>query len=134
QRTAELALINGVQAALAGELEMQAIYDVVGDKIQEIFDAQGTAIAVLDESTGLVSYPYLLERGERLSPEPQILAGGFTKHVLDTREPIMINEDLAAEAERRGSYVVAGEEPKSLLFVPLVAGARVTGVISLENF
>src|SRR5690349_11650069 len=43
QRNAELALINSVQEALAGELEMQAIYDVVGDKIQEIFDAQGTA-------------------------------------------------------------------------------------------
>ncbi len=30
QRNAELALINSVQEALAGELEMQAIYDVVG--------------------------------------------------------------------------------------------------------
>src|SRR4029077_12700130 len=36
QRNAELALINSVQEALAGELELQAIYDVVGDKIQEI--------------------------------------------------------------------------------------------------
>ncbi|MFZ0342572.1 MAG: GAF domain-containing protein, partial [Gaiellaceae bacterium] len=44
QRNAELAVINAVQSALAGELEMQAIYDVVGDKIQEIFDAQGTCI------------------------------------------------------------------------------------------
>ena len=50
QRNAELALINSVQEALAGELEMQAIYDVVGDKIQEIFDAQGVAIAMADES------------------------------------------------------------------------------------
>ncbi|MGH3055531.1 MAG: GAF domain-containing protein, partial [Gaiellaceae bacterium] len=39
QRNAELALINSVQSALAGELEMQAIYDVVGDKVHEIFDA-----------------------------------------------------------------------------------------------
>ncbi len=113
---------------------MQAIYDVVGDRIHELFDAQGTAIAIFDESTGLVSYPYMLERGERLSADPQLLTGGFTRHVLDTREPLMINEDVSAEAERRGSYVVAGEEPKSLLFVPLVAGGRANGVISLENF
>ena len=46
QRNAELALINSVQEALAGELEMQAIYDVVGDKIQEIFDAQVVDIAI----------------------------------------------------------------------------------------
>ena len=65
QRNAELAVINSVQAALAGELEMQAIYDVVGDKIREIFDAQGVAISLLDEAAGLVSFPYLIERGER---------------------------------------------------------------------
>ena len=52
QRNAELALINSVQEAMAGELEMQAIYDVVGDKIQEIFDAQGVDIAIFDEASG----------------------------------------------------------------------------------
>ena len=47
QRNAELALINSVQPALAGELELQAIYDIVGDKIQEVFDAQVVDIAHL---------------------------------------------------------------------------------------
>ena len=134
QRNAELALINSVQSALARELDLQAIYEVVGDKIQEIFDAQGTAIAVVDDSTGLVSFPYLLERGERLHPEPQEVGGGFTRHVLETQEPLLINEDVATEVERLGSYLVAGEKPKSLLFVPLVTGGRANGVISLENF
>ena len=98
QRNAELALINSVQEALAGELELQAIYDVVGDKIQEIFDAQGVDIAMLDEATGLVSFPYSIERGERLRRRADPLRGGFTKHVLETREPLLINEDLGAEA------------------------------------
>ena len=56
QRNAELALINSVQDAIAGELDPQAIYDVVGDKIQEIFDAQAVDIATLDEATGLPHY------------------------------------------------------------------------------
>src|SRR6476469_5521625 len=134
QRNAELALINSVQAALAGELEMQAIYDVVGDKIQEIFDAQGVAIGILDEATGLLHHPYLIERGERLWPEPHRLSGGFTSHVLETRKPLLIDEDLAGEAERYGSDLVAGEMPKSVLFVPLVLGGRANGVIALDNF
>jgi PAS domain S-box-containing protein len=134
QRNAELALINSVQEALAGELEMQAIYEVVGDKIQEIFDAQGTAIAILDEATGLVSFPYLVERTERLWPEPRLMGSGFTKHVLETREPLLIGENLDAEAERYGSSVLAGEMPKSLLWVPLLTAGRARGVISLDNF
>ena len=40
QRNAELGIINSVQAGLASQLDMQAIYELVGDKIREIFDAQ----------------------------------------------------------------------------------------------
>src|SRR5204863_387704 len=132
QRNAELALINGVQDAIAGELDPQAIYDAVGDQIQEIFDAQVVRIDTLDEATGLVHYPYLIERAERLQAEPRPLAG-FSKHVLETREPLLITENLDVESERYGSHVVAGEQPKSVLFVPLVAGGRATGAISLQN-
>jgi PAS domain S-box-containing protein len=132
QRNAELALINSVQEAIAGELDPQAIYDAVGDKIRDVFDAQGVQIATLDEASGLVHYPYMIERGARLEAEPQPLRG-FAKHVLETREPLLLTEDVAAERERYGGGVVAGEPAKSVLFVPLVAGGRATGVISLQN-
>ena len=36
-------------------------------------------------------------------------------------------------SERYGSSVVAGERPKSVLFLPLVAAGRAAGVISLQN-
>jgi PAS domain S-box-containing protein len=133
QRNAELALINSVQEAIAGELDQQAIYDAVGDRIQEIFDAQGVAISILDEKTGLQQYPYLIEHGERLHAEP-LLPRGFSQHVLETREPLLINENLSVEAERYGSALVAGEWPKSILFVPLVAGGRANGIVALDNF
>src|SRR6476469_4214343 len=132
QRNAELALINSVQEAIAGELDSRAIYNAVGDRIRDVFDAQVVSIATLEEATGLVHYPYLIERGERLQAESRPLAG-FAKHVLETREPLLITEDLDAESERYGSSVVAGSMPKSVLFVPLVAGGKAAGVISLQN-
>ena len=46
ERAAELAIINGIQQGLAAELDMQAMYDLVGDKIQEIFDAQVVDIGI----------------------------------------------------------------------------------------
>lgn len=36
QRTAELAVINSVQEGLAKELDIQAIYDLVGNRIREL--------------------------------------------------------------------------------------------------
>jgi len=132
QRNAELALINSVQEALAGELELQAIYDVVGDKIQEIFDAQVVDIAVYDEATGTVHFPYAIEKGVRIPDEPIELIG-FRRHVMETRQSLRIDEDVAAAAERLGNPVLSGEMPRSVLYVPLVAAGNATGVISLQN-
>ncbi len=132
QRNAELALINDVQEAIAGELELQAIYDAVGDRIRDVFDAQGVQIATLDEVTGLTHYPYIIERGVRLQAE-SVPPDGFEKHVLETREPLLVAENLDVEGERYGSEITAGESPKSALFVPLIAGGKATGVISLQN-
>jgi PAS domain S-box-containing protein len=133
QRNAELALINSVQQAIAGELDPQAIYDLVGDKLQEVFDAQVVSISTYDEAAALLSFPYVIERGERLEQNPIPLIG-FRKHVLATGEPLMINENLTSEAERYGNPVVlAGEPPKASLFVPVFAGGKASGVVSLQN-
>jgi PAS domain S-box-containing protein len=133
QRNAELAVINSVQAAIAGELDPQAIYDVVGDKLQEVFDAQVVSISVYDPASDLLGFPYIIERGKRLEQEP-IGVIGFRKHVLETREPLMINEDVPAAAERYGNpLVLTGEPVKSSVFVPLIAGAQAVGVVSLQN-
>ena len=48
ERAAELALINDVQHGLAQKLDMQSMYDLVGDRIQAIFDAQIVDIAVVE--------------------------------------------------------------------------------------
>src|SRR5262249_27599539 len=120
------------QDAIAGELEPQAIYDAVGDRIREVFDAQVVSITTFDEVAGFQHYPYIIERGERLQVEPGSPVG-FSKHVLETRVPLLIVENIEAEAERYGSTTLAGEFAKSVLFVPLVTGGRATGVISLQN-
>ncbi len=35
QRTGELSVINSVQEGLAKELDMQGIYDMIGDRVQK---------------------------------------------------------------------------------------------------
>ena len=131
QRNAELALINRVQQAIAGELEPQAIYDIVGDKIQEVFDAQVVDIAVYDEPSGLLHFPYVFERGERLGDEP-IGMTPFRQFVLDREEPLLVNENLRAFAEEHGVQTI-GEAAASALWVPVALGSSGRGWISLQN-
>src|SRR5258706_12979418 len=65
QRAAELAIINSVQEGLASKLEMQAIHDLVGNKIREIFPADVVGISLFDSKASLVRYAFHLDHGER---------------------------------------------------------------------
>src|SRR5205814_8748061 len=133
KRNAELAFVNEVQRGLAERLEMQAMYELVGSRIQEIFDAQVLDIGILDEALGQIRFPYTIERGVRFPDEP-IEVMGFRKQVIETGEPILVEEDVATRAAELGQpAVLQGEPAKSGLFVPLQVGARATGVISLQN-
>ena len=135
QRAAELAIINNVQQSLAAELNMQGIYDAVGDKLREIFGKADVAIRIHDPQTGLVQYPYLYESGKRIAIESHLLPQtGFGPHVLRTRETLVINEGMAQQMEKYGSFVLPGTQmEKSLVMVPLVAGDQARGLISLVN-
>ena len=133
QRNSELALISDVRRGLAERLEMQAMFDVMGDRIQEIFDAQVVDIGVLDADAGRMAFPYTIERGVRFEHDPMEVMG-FRKIALETREPVVINEDIEAASEAIGQPIVlVGEPPKSTVFVPLLVGDRGIGVISLQN-
>ena len=135
QRNAELAIINSVQAALAAELNIQGIYDAVGDKIREIFGNRDMGIRVYDPRTGLIHYPYAYENGRRISLDShQLSETGFAAHVLRTRETLVINEKMAETMARYGSEPLPGTEmEKSTVIVPLIVGDQTRGAISLAD-
>ena len=133
ERAAELAIINGVQQGLAERLDRQAMYDLVGEKIGEIFDTHGVDIESYDPATGLVHFEYTVERGVRLSDEPRPLIG-FRKQLVETKAPVLINRDLPARAAEAGQpAIIEGELAMSALFMPMISGGRVTGLVMIEN-
>src|SRR5437763_417665 len=135
QRNAELALINSVQESIAGELEQQAIYDLVGEELRDVFDAQVVDIAVHDADARLLRFVYQVERGVHY-PSVTLPVVGFRKHVMETREPLAILERMdAALVEYDNPEAVVGEPshgPAS--FHPLFVGGRATGVLSIQDF
>jgi GAF domain-containing protein/CheY-like chemotaxis protein len=135
QRNAELAIINSVQAALAAELNIQGIYDAVGDKIRDIFGNRDMSIRIYDPKTGLLHHPYLYENGRRMTPDPVRMGDkGFTAHVMRSREPLVINENMAAAAERYSTKPLPGTEmEKSTVVVPLIVGDQSRGAIALAD-
>ena len=131
QRNAELELLNSVQQGLVAELELQAIYDLVGDKVREIFHAQAVLIAIYDHQKNVTSVPYLFEKGERYFI-PDSPSSGLCEHFQDNPRTLVINENMEEASKKYNLKVRIGEAPKSLIFVPLIVGKEVTGHISLQ--
>jgi GAF domain-containing protein/DNA-binding response OmpR family regulator len=135
QRAAELAIINSVQQALAGELSLQAVYDAVGDKIREVFRDAHVGIRTYDPKSGIVHYAYVYNNGKRhhIAPEP-VNERGFGPHVLRTGETLVINDDMASAYARFQSYQLFDAPlEKSMTMVPLVVGGQTRGLIQLTN-
>jgi PAS domain S-box-containing protein len=134
QRTAELTIINNVSQALAKQLDFQAIFDLVGDKIGDIFEVQTVYIALYDRRTETMSFPYYVEVGQKLDRSAGPLeAFGLTSHVVHTGEPLVINKDIPERFAELGATILDNEVPKKAwLGVPIISGDRVLGVISLQ--
>jgi GAF domain-containing protein len=121
QSREELSVINSVQEALVQAVDLQGIYDLVGDKIRELFDAQAAIISTFDHEAGLEVFCYAIENGERFYPESRPI-NKLRKHLIETHQKIIINTLSEAQAWF-GTEVVPGTKfMQSGVFVPLVTG------------
>ncbi|HWH82758.1 MAG TPA: GAF domain-containing protein, partial [Burkholderiaceae bacterium] len=136
QRAAELAIINAVQQALAGELDIQGVYDAVGDKLREVFPRSMEGIRIVDRAAKRFVFPYAIHSGRRVHPEPMPLTErGFGAEVIRTRRTLLVNENIAEAAARLGSVgtIFGASTPKALLLVPLIVSGEVFGMLCLND-
>jgi signal transduction histidine kinase len=135
QRAAELAIINSVQDGLASRLDVQSIYDLVGDKIREIFHNMDAEIRIHDPKQNLIYIPYITDMGKRIVVDPlPVTDFGISSYVLRTGQTLVINEDILQEMEKYGSkFVPGGHQAKSAVFVPLVVNHQTRGLLVLGD-
>lgn len=134
QREAELQIINSVQMGLAEHLDVQSIYDLVGDKIRDIFQAQVVMISTYDKQTETIEHRYAIERGERIYAPGHHPIRGFRIWIVERRQPVLISTDVAELAAQIGQPTIPGTiTPKTWLGVPMIVSDQVTGILSLQD-
>jgi len=134
QREAELQIINSVQLGLAEHRDVQSIYDLVGDKIRDIFHAQVVMISTYDKQTETIEHRYAIERGERIIAPGRHPIRGFRIRVVETRQPVLVSTNVPELAAQLGQPTLPGTiTPKTWLGVPMIVGDHVTGILSLQD-
>ena len=132
QRASELTIINRVQEALASNLDIEAIYELIGEKVREVFNVLVVDIVTYDPDTNLISMPYSYEKGDRSVISPRT-PYGFRQHIINSCTPLLINQNFADLAAQYNNPLITGEWPKSALFVPLLVAGTVKSIISIQD-
>jgi transcriptional regulator with GAF, ATPase, and Fis domain len=131
QRNAELAVINSVQQGLAAQIDMQGIYDLVGDRVREILDTQTVMITIYDHEQGEVKTPYLYEKGERYFLPNRPLSE-HSRHQKSPKDSTLFN--TAEEWQAGGLHHIEGTTlMQSFLGVPLKLGEMTIGAINIHR-
>ncbi|TPI43194.1 response regulator [Mesorhizobium sp. B3-1-6] len=127
-RAAELGAISKVSQALIGEAELGNTIQLIGDQMQEIFSADIVYVALLDPKTKLIHFPY--QFGEAFTTLR--LGEGLTSKIIETGEPLLINQDVAERGAEIGATPV-GKDALSYLGVPIKTAQGNVGVISVQS-
>src|SRR5262249_60526407 len=88
QRAAELATVNSVGQALAGQLDLDALIERLGDQLRDLFGADIVYVALHDTATDLIEVPYYTEHGRRDPYPAQPYGEGLTARVRQDRRSL----------------------------------------------
>jgi signal transduction histidine kinase/DNA-binding response OmpR family regulator len=134
QRTNELTLINSIQQGMAAKLGFQAIVDLVGDKLRELFNTGNLNIVWWDDKTNLVQVLYRYEHNRPLPQPPSrpLNPNEPLARILRTREAGAAN--TREQQTRMGLHPSPGTDwALSVCAVPIIGSDRALGIIALQN-
>ncbi len=121
------------EAAYSAE-DLRGFYQAIHKIIAELMPAKDNFyIALFDEETGLLRFPYFVDEEEK-NPGPQKLGRGLTEYVLRTGRSLLASPKIFAELEKKGEVVSVGPPSIDWLGVPLKISGKTIGVLAVQSY
>ncbi|MES1220765.1 MAG: GAF domain-containing protein, partial [Bacteroidota bacterium] len=128
QRAAELSAVNSISQALVSQVNTDELIKLVGDSMKELFKANIVYLAMLDQKTKMLNFPY--QYGEVMPSRK--LGDGLTSKIIFTGKPLLLNKDVDERTEELGVNRI-GLRAASYLGVPIPVGDEIIGVLSVQT-
>jgi ligand-binding sensor domain-containing protein/signal transduction histidine kinase len=136
QARRNIALLSDIGRELTSNLDREAIMANVHGQVRQLMDVHVFAVGVAHGER--LDYPFVIEDGKRIGPwqescSARVLALG--RRCLEGGEEILI-DDLDRDASRWIGQVLETPDarpPASLIFVPVLVGARALGVLCVQS-
>ncbi|UKN02380.1 GAF domain-containing protein [Paracrocinitomix mangrovi] len=145
ERTAEITktyentkVLSEIGKNITSQLSIENILNIAYDSINEMMDAEGFGIGILNKEEDSLYFPTYIESGERLdaayyslNEENRLASICFNKD-----EEIIINDFENDAAKWIKNYVAPkiGRSVNSLIYLPLYSKGKKIGVITVQSF
>ncbi|HLC20984.1 MAG TPA: GAF domain-containing protein [Candidatus Methylomirabilis sp.] len=133
RRNEELATLNIIAATVSQSLELQKVLEDALDKVLEIMRLSHGEILLFDAESGSIVPRVYRGISSQLALEIQAFSvgEGIPGLVAQLEQPVLIEDDLAADPRLLRRSLVARESLRSMVSVPLRSKDRVVGVLDL---
>ncbi len=122
-----------IAAAVSTTDNLYDLYRAIHEIVGELMPAQNFYIAVLDEQTGLLSFPYFVDEHDQ-SPTPRSAGKGLTEYVIRTGEPLLASPEVFREMVEGGLVEALGAPSLDWLGVPLLASGFTRGALVVQSY
>ncbi len=113
--------------------DMVSLYEIIHKIISTLMLAKNFYIALYDEQTGMISFPYMVDEFEPSYP-PKKLGKGLTEYILRTGEAKLIDSELDLKLRETGEVEMIGTPTLIWLGVPLIVREKIIGVIVVQDY
>jgi PAS domain S-box-containing protein len=112
---------------------VQALYIKIHTIIKDLMPADNFYIAIYDDKTELLAFPYWVDKYEQ-PPQPRALSRGLTEYVIRSGQDILVNEEFNLKLKTQGEIELIGNPSKIWLGVPLRIGNKCIGAIVVQDY
>jgi diguanylate cyclase (GGDEF)-like protein len=131
RRTEEMNALNEIGRALSSTLDAQSLADRIYSEMRRLFDAENFFIGRFDPEHDQIELELEVVDGQRCARRSRPAGNGVIEHILRTRKPLLIREELDGELHRLGIEAMPGVG--SFCGVPVVLYDRAVGVMALYS-
>lgn len=112
---------------------LDELYTMIHKIVKDLMLANNFYIALYDEDSDLISFPYFVDEFDPPQP-PKKPGKGCTEYVLRTGKPVIIDLELSDELNRTGQVDIVGAPSEVWLGVPLNISGKTIGVMVVQDY
>jgi len=133
RRVRILGALNQMGQAVSSTLDPSLLVEEIHKQISQVMDASNFYIALYNEESDEVTFPFAVEMGEPQQWEPMRSSNSLTEHIVRTGQAMLFQDNVMEQIEKLGIEAV-GRAALSWLGVPMVAGEKTIGVMTVQSY